>query len=90
MEDLALLEQSVLNFALKKSIEEMKKSALDFNQSVDDHEKILESVSKDNLSIDLLNVIFDPTDASIKDMTGSFVSAFVGDGTGPADHQTVP
>ena len=56
-----------------------KKQAIDLNQIVDDHEKILENVSNDEMNIALLNVIFDPEDRALKDEIGSFVSAFVGD-----------
>jgi len=53
--------------------------AIDLNQIVDDHEKILENVNTSDSSIDLLNVVFDPKDTSLISMIGSFVSAFVGD-----------
>jgi len=56
-----------------------KRDAIELNQIVEDHEKILESVITGDLSIDLLNVIFDGEDSSLKDAIGSFVSAFVGD-----------
>ena len=56
-----------------------RQSAIDLNQIVDDHEKILEKVIKDDLKIDFLNVVFNPDDTSLKNMIGSFVSAFVGD-----------
>ena len=56
-----------------------KKAALELNEIIEDHEKILDSVIKGELDIDLLNVTFDPEDDSIKDIIGSFVSAFVGD-----------
>jgi len=56
-----------------------KKPAINLNQIIGDHEKILESVIKDDLKIDLLNVMFNPEDSSLKDEIGSFVSAFVGD-----------
>ncbi len=56
-----------------------KKPAIDLNTIVDDHSKILDSVVKDNLKIDLLNVMFDPEDETLKDAIGSFVSAFVED-----------
>lgn len=56
-----------------------KTPAVNLNQIVGDHEKILQNVIKDDLEIDLLNVVFDPEDVSLKDAIGSFVSAFVGD-----------
>jgi len=56
-----------------------KKAALDLNEITEDHETILDSVLKGELSIDLLNVSFAPEDSSVKDIIGSFVSAFVGD-----------
>ncbi|MBN1870265.1 MAG: cyclic nucleotide-binding domain-containing protein [Candidatus Omnitrophica bacterium] len=56
-----------------------RKPAIDLNDIIGEHEKILESATKNDLAIDLLNVMFDPEDLSLKDAIGSFVSAFVED-----------
>jgi NTE family protein len=56
-----------------------KKPAADLAGIVGDHGKIMGSVIKDDLKIDLLNVLFDPEDDSLKNAIGSFVSAFFED-----------
>lgn len=56
-----------------------KNEAVDISNIVGDREKILESVIKDDLKIDLLNVAFNSDDVTLKGAIGAFVSAFVGD-----------
>ena len=51
----------------------------DLHGIVGEYERILENVIKGETAIDLLNVMFDPEDASLKDAIGAFVSAFVED-----------
>jgi len=56
-----------------------KKPAIGLAGIIDDHGKIMGSVIKNDLAIDLLNVMFDPQDPSLKGAIGAFVSAFVED-----------
>jgi NTE family protein len=56
-----------------------KRPAIEMNDIVEDHEKIIESIIKNDLKIDLLNVVFDAEDASSKKQISPFVSALVGD-----------
>ena len=56
-----------------------RKPAIDLNGIVGDYEKILEHVIKDDLAIDLLNVMFDSEDAALQGAIGAFVSTFVED-----------
>ncbi len=56
-----------------------KKPAIDLQSIIGEHDTILESVIKDDLPVDLLNVMFDSHDASLKDAIGTFVSTFVQD-----------
>ena len=56
-----------------------KRPAIDLSSIVGEYDSILANIIKGDLPIDLLNVMFDPEDASLKDMIGAFVSAFVED-----------
>jgi len=56
-----------------------KKPAIELNQIAGDHEKISAAIIRDDLTIDLLNAVFDSADGMLKNVIGSFVSALVGD-----------
>jgi len=53
--------------------------AVELSDIVGDYEKIVESISKSDLDIDLLPVAFDPSDNNLKKQISIFVSALVGE-----------
>ena len=56
-----------------------KKPAIDLSGIVGEYDRILSNVVKGDLAVDLLNVMFDSEDASLKGAIGTFVSAFIED-----------
>ncbi|MCK5579964.1 MAG: patatin-like phospholipase family protein [Candidatus Omnitrophica bacterium] len=56
-----------------------KKEAVRLNEIIDDHQKIIQSVSHGDFKIDLLNVSFDPRDESLVNQMSQFVTALVQD-----------
>lgn len=56
-----------------------KTPAVDLNDIVGDYEKAAVHIIKNDLNVDLLNVVFDPQDTALKKEIGLFISALVGD-----------
>ncbi len=56
-----------------------KADAVDLKDIVGDHEKIIENVIKDDLDIDLMNIIFDSDDSMASFNISPFVTTLVGD-----------
>ncbi|HBR14275.1 MAG TPA: hypothetical protein DD723_01875 [Candidatus Omnitrophica bacterium] len=55
-----------------------KSPAVALNEIVGDHDRIMSSIIKSDLKIDLLNVVFDPDDTSLKRKISPFVGSLVG------------
>lgn len=56
-----------------------KKKPVNLKEIIDDHQKILTQISRNELKIDVLNVSFDPNDAWIVSQISNFVSLLAND-----------
>jgi len=72
-------KSTVVSSDTKEAAPQWKKQAVDLNDIIGDHEKIIGSVSHKELPIGSLNVVFDPADRSIVDQIGQFVSTLAHD-----------
>lgn len=56
-----------------------KKAPVELGSIIDDHEKIIHSIGRGEMAVDLLRVSFDPADVSLVNRMGQFVSSLVHD-----------
>ncbi len=62
-----------------KPVPKWKKPPIELKDIVGDHDKIFDSIIKEELAIDLLNVMFDASDSDLKKQISPLVSTLVGD-----------